>query len=763
MFGDGRGLDNLVIQSSMIIDRNLSLYIINEQESIQIALVKIDKNQQGFILVVDEEGRLTGLTTDGDIRRWLVAQKTIDLSQPIANIMNRQINKAYITQNLKTIENQFSKEIKFIPLIDDGGHLVGVAKLRQDFISIQERIIGGEAPVFIIAEIGNNHNGSFELAKQLVDSAIEAGADCIKFQMRDLGSLYVNKGTSTDNREDLGSQYTLDLLNRFNLKPEEAFELFDYCKEKGVLPLCTPWDLKSLERLESYGMPAYKVASADLTNHELLAAVAKTGKPLICSTGMTTEDEIRSAVNLLNQYGAQFALLHCNSTYPAPFKDINLRYLGVLKEIGNCPVGYSGHERGGNVAVAAVSLGAKIIEKHLTLDRSMEGNDHRASLLPQEFKAMVNGIREAELALGNGRKTFLSQGEMLNREVLGKSLIINCDLDKGQIIKEEMVDIKSPGKGLPAYRKQDVIGRMAQRIFKRGDFIYPADIAENDIIRRRFEIKRLWGIPVRYHDFQSICDGCNMGLVEFHLSYRDLEEETTEHLRNNFNIQFTVHAPEIFAGDHLLDLASDDENYRKISIENLQKVVDVAKKMKPYFKSDKPLVIVHVGGATQYGILSFDEKQKRYKILAESLKKIKADGVEIVPETMPPFPWHFGGQQYHNLFVDPDEVVKFCQEQKLRVCLDVAHSKLACNHYKWSFKEFIEKVGPYAAHYHVSDARGVDGEGLQIQEGEIDFASLAEDINRFSPRASLIPEIWQGHKDNGKGFWQALGRLEKWL
>ena len=151
-----------------------------------------------------------------------------------------------------------------------------------------------------------------------------------------------------------------------------------------------------------------------------------------------------------------------------------------------------------------------------------------------------------------------------------------------------------------------------------------------------------------------------------------------------------------------------------------------------------------------------------YEMIAESLSKINQNGVEIIPQTMPPFPWHFGGQRYHNLFIDADDISEFCNKYKYRVCLDVSHSKLACNYHKWSFKEFISKVGPSSAHLHIVDAYGVDGEGVQIGEGEIDFPAMLDWLNDYNPNSSFIPEIWQGHKDNGSGFWYALDKLEQW-
>ena len=404
----------------MYIEKISEDYLINQNKSVFESIKKIDDNKRGFVLIVDNKGKLIGVLTDGDIRRWLTSSENTDTQISVKEICNTDFVFSAKSAHVSEIEKLFSDRLVFIPIIDSKKRIDSIAFKESKNYKISTFEISENKPTFIIAEIGNNHNGSLELAYKLVDNALSSGADCAKFQMRSK-NLY-----NTKNSEDLGTEYTLDLLSKFQLKNNELFKVFDYCKEKGILPLCTPFDLESLIQLESYGMPAYKVASADLTNHILLKEMCKTGKPLICSTGMANEDEISASVQLLKKNGANFALLHCNSTYPAPFKDINLSYLGQLKKIGgNCPIGYSGHERGISVPVAAVSLGARIIEKHFTLDKSMEGNDHKVSLLPYEFKNMVNYIREVEQAIGNSGSRIISQGEMMNREVLAKSLILN--------------------------------------------------------------------------------------------------------------------------------------------------------------------------------------------------------------------------------------------------------------------------------------------------------------------------------------------------
>ncbi|MBD2039810.1 N-acetylneuraminate synthase family protein [Microcoleus sp. FACHB-672] len=636
--------------------------------------------------------------------------------------------------------------------------------IASQSIQIDQFTIDAKSATFIIAEIGINHNGSLILAKQLIDKAVEVGANCAKFQMRHLPSLYHNAGNSNDPSEDIGSQYTLDLLARFQLSSQELFAAFDYCRQRDILPLCSVWDLESLLQLEQYGMLAYKVASADLTNHDLLTALAKTGKPLLCSTGMSTEDEIIEAVALLKRLGAVYMLLHCNSTYPTPFKDVNLNYLERLEDIGECLIGYSGHDRGIYTAIAAVAKGAKVIEKHFTLDKSMEGNDHKVSLLPKEFQAMVQGIREVEQALGTAAPRRLSQGELMNRATLAKSLVINCDLEPGQVITAEMIVVKSPGKGLQPNRKSDLIGLKAKRSLKAGDFFFAGDLEQETVKSRHYKFNRPWGLPVRYHDFKTILAKSNPDLLEFHLSYRDLEQDIHQFFNQTYDLDLVVHSPELFAGDHLLNLCALDENYRQHSVRELQRVIDVTRTLKPFFKkASRPLIVGNLGGFTTDAPIPVSERRQWYDLIAKSLSELDTKGVEIIPQTLPPFPWYFGGQLYLNLFVEPDDTVEFCREHGYRVCLDISHSKLASNHYNWSFNQFVEQVAPHTAHFHIADAAGVDGEGLQIGEGDMDFPALAEFLEKASPTASFIPEIWQGHHNQGEGFWIALEKLEKWL
>jgi N-acetylneuraminate synthase len=746
----------------MIIDRHFSNYIVFCEDNIIEALKKISKNQGRIVFSVTEKGVLNGVLTNGDFRRWLANHPDFDVTQPISRISNPNFQWAYVDDDPERIIEVMGQHT-CLPLVDRTRHLVAFARnvLPSDEIRIGKHLIGDGSPVFTIAEIGLNHNGSVELARRLIELAAQSGADCAKFQMRDMSTLYRKGQDFGATAEDLGAQYTMSLLERYQLTPEQMFELFDHCEKCGVIPLCTPWDVSSLERLERYGMKAYKVASADLTNHDLLAAIAETRKPVLCSTGMSTENEIVEAVEVLKAHSGAYVLLHCNSTYPAPFKDVNLQYLRRLKEIGGGPVGYSGHERGINVVLAAVAMGAQVIEKHFTVDKEMEGNDHKVSLLPEEFAAMVQGIRQIESARGTSGTRTLTQGELINRTNLAKSLVINRDLPEGEVITETMIEVKSPGRGLQPNRRPELIGRRAVRTFHAGDFFFPSDLGEQTVRARQYTFRRPWGVAVRYHDFRQLIDKSNFDLLEFHLSFKDMDEEIDQFFDCPVDLDLVVHSPELFAGDHLMNLCSKDETYRQRSVEELQRVVNITRRLKTYFKkATRPPIIINAGGFSSEGPLARVEREKMYELVADSLSQVNQEGVEIIPQTMPPFPWLFGGQQFHNLFMEPEDTAAFCDAFGYRLCFDVCHTGLACANSGRPLADVTERLAPYTRHLHIADAAGVDGEGLQIGQGDIDFRQLGSILNRLCPNASFIPEIWQGHKNEGEGFWIALNRLE---
>lgn len=746
----------------MKIYRELAPFLILESGSVRDALLRIEQNKRKIVFVVDEKNTLVGCFADGDYRRWSIEQESVNLSTPVIDVCRRSCIHISIDSSAKEIEARLEGMKAPIPLVDEAMHVVALAETGSQFISFEDRRVSEEDPVFVIAEVGNNHQGDLQLARKLVDAAVNAEVDCVKFQMRTMSALYGHTVNSASPEQDLGSQYTLALLEKYQLSDENMYRIFDYCVARGVTVLCTPWDCESLEKLERYGMGGYKIASADLTNTNLLHAAAETGKPLICSTGMSSEDEIRQAAAFLENQKAQYIFLHCNSTYPTPYKDVNLHYLERLREITRGVVGYSGHERGYAVPLAAVSLGAKVIEKHLTVDRRLEGNDHSVSLLPDEFAEMVRNIRSLEEALGSPRARELSQGELVNREVLAKSLFAAKPINAGDIIQARDVEIRSPGIGIQPNRLEELVGKHAPRNIAANDVFFESDIKGGLQKRSCYRFQRPYGIPVRYHDYAALTENVALDFVEFHLTYRDLEVNSADFIVGEQPFGLAVHAPEIFAGDHLLDLASQDRKYRARSIAELQRVIEHVAGLRQYFPvTDCPVMVLNAGGWNPQGFEDAVCRQEKYELVEQALEEVDSTGVKLAIQTMPPFPWHFGGQSFHNLFVRAEEIVSYCERTGAHICLDISHSMMACNYYDDDLCEFIEKVSPHVIHMHVVDAKGVDGEGVQIGHGDVDFRRVSRLLEESLPNIPFIPEVWQGHNDGGAGFWEALDFLER--
>lgn len=321
--------------------------------------------------------------------------------------------------------------------------------------------------VFIIAEAGVNHNGSMDLAKKLIDVAVEAKADAVKFQTfiaEKVMSKYAKKA-EYQIKETGGGESQLDMVKKLQLSFEDFKELQKYCNQKKILFLSTPFDMDSLEFLRSIGIDLMKLPSGEITNLPYLKRAAQISKEIILSTGMSTLGEIETAIKILTDEGMskeKITVLHCNTEYPTPMKDVNLNAMITIRDAFKINVGYSDHTLGIEVPVAAVSLGAKVIEKHYTLDKNMEGPDHRASLDPIELKQMVNAIRNIELAMGDGIKKP-SPSEIKNKNLARRSVHILKGVQQGQILTEKDIIMKRPGDGISPMLLDLVIGKKVKR------------------------------------------------------------------------------------------------------------------------------------------------------------------------------------------------------------------------------------------------------------------------------------------------------------
>lgn len=327
--------------------------------------------------------------------------------------------------------------------------------------------------VFIIAEAGVNHNGSLDTAKKLIAAAAEAGADAVKFQTFKAERLVSRFAPKADYQKETtdADESQLAMLKALELTREQHLELIDCCKRHGILFLSTAFEQESLALLESLDIPLHKIPSGEITNLPFLLAVAATKKPVILSTGMSTLDEVAAAVTLLRENGVrELTVLHCTTEYPTPWGGVNLAALETLSKALGVPVGYSDHTAGIEISVAAAALGAAVIEKHFTLDKSMPGPDHKASLEPRELAKLVEAIRHVEAALGSGVKQP-SASEQKNLAVVRKSIVALCGIKKGELFTAQNLTVKRPGTGVSPMLWESVLGRAAVRNFCEDELI----------------------------------------------------------------------------------------------------------------------------------------------------------------------------------------------------------------------------------------------------------------------------------------------------
>ena len=329
----------------------------------------------------------------------------------------------------------------------------------------------------IIAEAGVNHNGSIELAKKLVEKAKDAGVDYIKFQTFKASKLVTKAAKQAEyQQKNIGkegdSQY--QMLKKLELSPEEHEILIDYCHQLGIKFFSTAFDFDSIDYLHSLNLGLWKIPSGEVTNYPFLKRIAAYNEPTILSTGMCDMQDVRAAVDALYKNGLSkenLILLHCNTEYPTPFEDVNLKTMDALRQEFGVEVGYSDHTKGVEVPIAAVALGATVIEKHFTLDCNMEGPDHKASLEPDELKAMVSAIRNIEKAVGGDGTKHVSDSEKKNIAIARKSIVAACDIKAGDVFTEQNLTVKRPGNGISPMRWEEVVGTKAKRDFSEDDLI----------------------------------------------------------------------------------------------------------------------------------------------------------------------------------------------------------------------------------------------------------------------------------------------------
>lgn len=728
-----------------------SLSIVGAEHDLQSIKFLFKNHPLKAVFLVDNKNRLKAVLSKGD---YLKSTKKL----------NWNFSPFYLRLNKNITDYNQNRASKYnsIPILNEKNQIVKIIE-STDLGGIDARgtlYTPYENPL-VIAEIGNNHNGSIESAKKLIEEAKLAGVDAVKFQARSLKDLYIDLSESYLNSTDFSTAYTVNQLKKFNLSQEDLTELFKYSREKNLLVACTPFDIQSARFLKTQSIDFIKISSADMSNYKLLSEFVDSNLPLIISTGMHQQESINSLSSWLRKNYIEATLLHVNSTYPTPYSDVNLRFMPTLGKLSTTGLyGYSGHERGIHIPTVAVGLGAIIIEKHFTLNKEFEGNDHKVSLLPNEMKTLVSNIDTLCEALSGGiKKRSISQGERLNKIALSKGVYAKRSILKGSQLKYNDLIYASPCVGLSTEEIIFFIGKTLTKDLKVNE---PLSKSYFETLKsvKQFETISNYGIPVRFRDLESIQKEFEPSFLEYHMFSTDLNVDPNEYSKILKGKTLSVHAPEQFEDGFILDLVSEDKEVYKKSYSLFEKIMDWAESVKRLTGQNMINLITNVGGATNdpKELKNF-KKDFAFEKLSEINRVCSNRGIHFLPQTMPPFPWHFGGQGYHRLFVNPQDMIDIQNWSDIKFCMDVSHTFMSCSHLNISFYEIMDQVSKNFNYLHIADAIYPGEEGINIGEGEMDFNRLKKYLNNKD--YFWIPEVWNGHLDNFSGFKTALKKLNQ--
>ncbi len=596
----------------------------------------------------------------------------------------------------------------------------------------------------IIAEIGINHNGEAEHAFALINAAAEAGVWGIKFQYRNLDNAYA------DQANQIGDEMLISEIKRNYLSPEVILQLTEKSKKRGLNTGISFFDARDMgdfgEHLAEFDF--FKSPSVELSNNTLINRMLQQGKPVFISLGCHNEHEIENAFTAFD--GDNWTALHCVSNYPVSLANARLGYIKHLATRWNRPFGYSSHDDNWEVTLIAMSMGASVIERHITFDKHARGLDHTTSSTPEEFAKMVMFAEHMPLVMAGDGPRVVNQGELLNLQNLGRSYYVTKAIQEGETVTENDVTLSSPRVGFGQndinefINKKAVRGIEAGQVLSRSAFVKSERIADNVI---NFSRQNKLAIPVRLHDLADIEKKFPVGSYEFHLSFGEVLSELDAG-RYSPKHTYSIHLPDYISPTQLMDPFSGDVNQAELSQNILQRTVNFADDLQQLTGKQVPIVgsfsVVHKG---------LDQFYQQY---ASLLAGFRHHGVEIMPQWLPPIAWYFGGSVTLNVMNQPEDIDQIIQHQ-IPVCMDVCHLCMGDSVFDFNAGAVINTLGGLIKHVHIADAAGIDGEGLHFGEGDPKNLPAIEASMRFD--CMKVIEVWQGHLDDGAGFAKALHTL----
>lgn len=609
---------------------------------------------------------------------------------------------------------------------------------------------------YLIAEIGKNSDGDLGRARELVRAVAAAGADAVRFSHFTLDQTVHPDALAADAERAWSLKLELPFRSERLFTADEYAELLGLATAEGLDMIGTPWDLPSLELLAGVGVRHFKVNSLNAYNIPLVTAVLRQAQRVYLATGGLSEERVATLVTRLRLADHDAVLLHATTAYPAPEPVVNLNAIGVLRRYHD-RVGYSSNDVLATAPLAAVAAGASVLEKHVHLLDGV-GPAHRASLAASRLPDLVGQLREFQAVLGRPLK-YESRGEMANRDVLAKGLVLARDVPAGAVIGPDDLALRLPPKGLLAESWYDVLGGTARHPLRAGDYLFSSDLVgaageDPDGLGPRGMVPGQRGVVVRLKDIDEMTTGRDFDFVEVHYAARDLEKSDT---CPDYDLDLVIHVPE-YADGVLLDLCSYDEAMRRFSIEIINRVMEKARNLRKHFAPPTGDVrfVIHPGSLTHPTALA--DPSRQYDLFADSMGRLDTAGIDVLVENMTPYAWFLAGdwsprQGISNSFLDPLALAAFVTEHGYGMCLDLCHAQLYCNATGTTLTSYMDAVRPVVRHVHFSDAVGIDGEGIRVGTGDIDWQAVAARFVGY--QGGWTPEIWNGHHDHGAQFCQA--------